>query len=74
MAIEIKGTIIDQCAHFNIFQAEHNGFSIIYRVWRNGKVEFKVTANLISSGIAKVESGILQDGKEYWIDVTKRGE
>lgn len=73
MAIEINGTLIDSCANFNIFQAEYNGFPVVYRVWKNGKVEFKVTADLVNSGLAKVESRVLQSDKEYWIDLTKRG-
>ncbi len=73
MAIEINGALIDSCANFNIFQAEYNGFPVVYRVWKNGKVEFKVTADLVNSGLAKVESRVLQSDKEYWIDLTKRG-
>lgn len=73
MAIEINGTLIDSCANFNIFQAEYNGFPIVYRAWKNGKIEFKVTEDLVNSGLAKVESRVLQSDKEYWIDLTKRG-
>jgi hypothetical protein len=73
MAIEIKGILMESCANFNIFQAEYNGFPIVYRVWKNGKVEFKVTEDLVNSGLAKVESRVLQSDKEYWIDLTKRG-
>lgn len=73
MAIEINGTLIDSCANFNIFQAEYNGFPVVYRVWKNGKVEFKVTADLVNSGLAKIESRVLQSDREYWIDLTRRG-
>jgi hypothetical protein len=73
MAIEINGTLTDRCANFNIFQAEYNGSPVVYRVWKNGKVEFKVTEDLVNSGLAKVESRVLQSDKEYWIDLTKRG-
>lgn len=71
--ITLNGTLVEECANFNIFQAECNGFPIVYRVWKNGKVEFKVTEDLVNSGLAKVESRVLQIDKEYWIDLTKRG-
>ena len=69
----LNGELIEQCANFNIFQTEHNGYTIIYRVWKNGKTEFKITAYLINSGLATVSSGILKADKEYWIDPYKRG-
>ncbi|WP_042368218.1 hypothetical protein [Bacteroides neonati] len=74
MANEINGTLIERCANFNIFQAEYNGYPIVYRVWKNRKVEFKVTEDLVNAGLAiVVEPGVLESNKEYWIDPTRRG-
>lgn len=73
MKTEINGTIIDVCANFTIFQAEHNGYPIIYRTWKNGKIEFKATQDLINSGIAKMPDGFELPKKECWIDLNKRG-
>lgn len=73
MNTKLKGELIEQCANFNIFQTEYNGCPIIYRVWKNGKTEFKITQDLINSGLATVSSGILKADKEYWIDPYKRG-
>lgn len=70
--MEIKGTLIEECAHFNIFEAEYNSSKIIYRVWRNGKVEFKITEELINSGLCQVPNSFSLVG-ECWIDPYKRG-
>jgi hypothetical protein len=51
----LNGNLVEECANCKIYQDNYKGFPIIYRVWKDGTIQFKITEDLINSGLVKVK-------------------